>query len=269
MNIIKLFESFNTGDKTEEENDLYMSRKEAFKKLGKITRNTALASLPLAAFTALPKVAFAKKQDATDVLNFALTLEHLEYRFYQMGLEAGIIPANDQAVFTVIRDHELAHVQLLQEVIASLGGTPVAEPTFDFTAGGTFPDPFSNYPIFMALSQGFEDTGVRAYKGQAPNLMDNDALLEAALKIHSVEARHAAQVRRMREMKGWITTEDYDGIGDFAATAAIYEGEMNKTHLGLDATTVTEVPDLAVEEGWDEPLSKEAVLSIASLFIVS
>ena len=269
MSIIKLFESFDTGNKTAEEKDTYMSRKDAFRKLGSITKKTALASLPLAAFTAMPKMAFAGKRDAVDVLNFALTLEHLEYRFYQNGLDSGVIAAEDLPVFTVIRDHEKAHVELLQETINALGGTPVQEPNFDFTAGGTFPDPFTNYPIFMALSQGFEDTGVRAYKGQAGNIMANDDLLTVALQIHSVEARHASQVRRMRERKGWITTEDYDGIEGFnAATEPIYAGEQNVTHLGVNATTITEIPMLAVEEAYDEPLSQEAVLNIASPFIV-
>jgi hypothetical protein len=36
--------------------------------------------------------------------------------------------------------------------------------------GGAF-DPFNNYTQFLALSQAFEDTGVRAYKGQATNLI--------------------------------------------------------------------------------------------------
>lgn len=269
MSILRLFDSFNTDNRTEEEKDTYLSRKDAFKKLSSITKKAALSAIPVGAITAMPKVAFAKMQ-VHGPLNFALTLEHLEYRFYETALEAGVVPAEAIDVFRIIRDHELAHVRLLQDVISSLGEEPVAEPEFDFTAGGIFPDPFSNYQIFLALSQGFEDTGVRAYKGQAPNLMENNEILEAALRIHSVEARHASQVRRMRGKKGWITREDYDGIEGFeAATAAIYAGEMNTTHLGVDATTVTNVPDLAVEEAFDEPLSMEAVLNIVRPFIVS
>lgn len=269
MSILRLFDSFNTDHRTEEEKDTYMSRKDAFKKLSSITKKAALSAIPLGAITAMPNVAFAKMQ-VTGPLNFALTLEHLEYRFYETALEAGVVPAEARDVFQIIREHELAHVRLLQDVISSLGEEPVAEPEFDFTAGGIFPDPFSNYQIFLALSQGFEDTGVRAYKGQAPNLMENNEILEAALRIHSVEARHASQVRRMRGKKGWITREDYNGIEGFeAATAAIYAGEMNTTHLGIDATSVTNVPDLAVEEAFDEPLSMEAVLNIVRPFIVS
>ena len=85
--------------------------------------------------------------------------------------------------------------------------------TRTITAGGTF-DTFGDYPTFQLLAQGFEDFGVRAYKGQAPNLMASDAVLTAALRIHSVEARHASEIRRLRGQKGWIPGNDP------AATAA-------------------------------------------------
>jgi rubrerythrin len=60
---------------------------------------------------------------------------------------------------------------------------------------------FTDYQQFLALAQAFEDTGVRAYKGQAANLMSKPDLLTAALQIHSVEARHASEVRRLRGQK--------------------------------------------------------------------
>ena len=273
MSFIKLFESFGTEQRTAEEKDTFLSRKEAFRKMGKFAKTAAVTALPLGVLTAMPKMAFARGKQVHDVLNFALTLEHLEYRFYQTAIERMVIPQEDRDVFMKIRDHERSHVELLQAVISSLGEEPVAEPKFDFTAGGTFPDPFItgvvNYQSFLALSQGFEDTGVRAYKGQAPKLIDNDDLLLAALRIHSVEARHAAQVRTMRGRKGWITMEDYDGIEGFeAATNAIYQGEQNKTHLGIFVPEVTPIDPLAVEEAWDEPLSMEQVLQIVAPFIV-
>jgi hypothetical protein len=59
------------------------------------------------------------------------------------------------------------------------------------------------FETFATLSQTFEDLGVSAYKGQAVNLIEYDDILTAALRIHSVEARHAAAVRRIRNMKPW------------------------------------------------------------------
>lgn len=275
MNFIKLFDSIKTDNKSEEEVDIYMSRKEAFKKMGGIAKKATLATLPMAALTAIPNMAFASGQRVVDVLKFALTLERLEYQFYLMGQDSGIVVADDKDVFDAITKHEGIHVDLLEETIMTLGGNLEGVPSeFDYTAGGIFPDPFSNYKIFLALSQGFEDTGVRAYKGQAPNLIDSDKLLQVALKIHAVEARHASQVRRLRNRKGWVTTEDYDGIEGFeAATAPIYQGEQNTTHLGVDVTSVAKlipevVTDVAIEEAWDEPLSEQAVRDIVAPFIV-
>jgi rubrerythrin len=188
-----------------------------------------------------------------------------------MGIDAGVIDGADTAIFEKIRDHELAHVNFLKEVVGNvLGGDPVMEPEFDFTAGGNF-SPFTDYPTFLALSQAFEDTGVRAYKGQAGNVMENDVVLTAALSIHSVEARHASMVRRLRtqkgqdSIKGWITE---DSIGTLpAATQAIYSGEDNVMHGGVDVTQLTGIDSGAVTEGWDEPLNKDQVLGIASLFL--
>ncbi|MBA3895161.1 MAG: ferritin-like domain-containing protein [Gemmatimonadales bacterium] len=51
--------------------------------------------------------------------------------------------------------------------------------------------------MFKILAQGFEDAGVRAYQGQLGALKPFGAFLTAAATIHSVEARHASQVRRL------------------------------------------------------------------------
>jgi hypothetical protein len=53
---------------------------------------------------------------------------------------------------------------------------------------------FSNFKTFSTLSSTIEDTGVAAFKGQVPNLAGSP-VLQTALQIHSVEARHAGSVR--------------------------------------------------------------------------
>ena len=67
---------------------------------------------------------------------------------------------------------------------------------------------FSNFKTFAAVSQALEDTGVAAYKGQAPGLVGGGALLTTALQIHSVEARHAAEVRIVRGVRPWTGAFD-------------------------------------------------------------
>ncbi len=278
MSIIKILDLLDRDEMSKEELDIFGSRREAFKKMGSFSKRLSLAAIPAVLLNSLPKVAYAQSApDALAVLNYALTLEHLEYNFYNMGVEAsGLIPAEDKAVFEQIRKHEQAHVAFLQQTIMALGGTPVAEPTFDFTAGGTFTDPFADYAIFMALAQAFEDTGVRAYKGQAGNLKaaaesaTKNTALTAALSIHGVEARHASQVRRMREEKGWIVLAQPIAAAP-AATAPIYAGEDNVMQGGVDVTTLTEFGKEATSEAFDEPLTMEAVAGengIAAAFIV-
>lgn len=135
-----------------------------------------------------------------DVFNFALALEYLEAEFYQTALSTpGLIPGRDRPVFAQLAKHEVAHVRTLT---GALGGAARPKPQFDFTGRGQFADVFSNYNTFLAVSNTFEDLGVAAYKGQAPNLMGTPGLLPA-LQIHSVEARHAAEVRRVRGLVGF------------------------------------------------------------------
>ena len=127
-----------------------------------------------------------------DVLNYALTLEHLEYAFYRDGLarfaaedfSAAGYADNVHEWFGIIRDHEDEHVQTITKVITDLGGEPVAEAEYDFG--------YSDLAGFVGVAQVLENTGVAAYQGAAQFLIDEDELLTAALTIHGIEARHAA-----------------------------------------------------------------------------
>lgn len=235
-----------------------------------------MASVPMA-LAALSRDAFAQgglPPAVVRVLNFALTLEYLEAEFYNAGVAVpGLIPAADRAIFTTIQAHENAHVQYL---VGALGSAAVPMPNFDFTAGngsgnGPYVGVFSNYEIFKAVAQAFEDTGVRAYKGQAAALQPYPSVLTAALTIHSVEARHASEVRRLRgnfsetePNSGWITRN----LTDVPGTAAVYAGEERTTQLGIELSTITGVAVDEITESFDEPLTMQAVLAIVDPFIV-
>tara|TARA_R100000935_G_scaffold37754_1_gene58893 strand:+ start:630 stop:1445 length:816 start_codon:yes stop_codon:yes gene_type:complete len=271
MNIIKFLENLSDNQLLETKG----SRRDSLNQITNAGKNFAQASIPFALAATSKKTSAATmsmssamfQASPTDVLNFALTLEYLEREFYQIGMDtAGLIDADDRDVFGLILRHENSHVDLL---LLALGDDAIDKPTFDFTGapGGLALNPFGDYPTFLALSQGFEDTGVRAYKGQAGALIDNDVLLEYALQIHSVEARHASQVRRMRDEKGWITFEENTLP---AAFSGIYEGEDNTIQLGINLAG--KFPsfggDAAVTEAFDEPLTMAEVNAIAGVFIV-
>ena len=242
-----------------------ISRREPIEKAKAMTAGLGSA---VVSFGALAGTAFGQDKKLpgkiVDVLNFALTLEFLEDEFYRTALSSsGLIPSNTRDVFAQISKHETAHVALLKSV---LGGKAVSKPNFDFTAGGAFGDVFRNYQTFLAVSQAFEDTGVRAYKGQAGNLQGNAKILTVALQIHSVEARHASEVRRLRGEKGWITGDSRGTLP--APTQPVYfaEGKTSEGGVVLEAKTMNLSED-AISEAFDEPLSKDQVLAIAGLFI--
>ena len=272
------------------------SRRDALRKTGLFGAGLALASVPLG-LASLAKSAFAQgtglPANIASVLNFALLLEELEAEFYVIGtggaLPTGttvnrnmnLVPVVDRNIFATIREHEVAHVAFLRE---ALGMQAIAKPNFDFTAGGAFADVFTNYQTFLALAQAFEDTGVRAYKGQAANLFSNKDILEAALSIHSVEARHASEVRRLRgnfseqaPQKGWITGNMAPGL-----PAAIYAGEENVQQgappapaPGINVATMSLGTALtppvaqatAASEAFDEPLTRAQVIAIVQPFV--
>jgi len=180
------------------------SKKELFAKA--VIKLGALATTPVI-LAAVSSEAFAQgiPKQVVDILNFALTLEYLEDEFYRTALGSGVIPGEFSEVFGTISRHESQHVQTLS---GALGGAAVSKPQFDFTARGKYPDIFRNFSTFALVSQTLEDTGVAAYKGQAPRLTGGGQLLTTALRIHSVEARHAAEVRRVRGVRSWTGAFD-------------------------------------------------------------
>ena len=119
------------------------------------------------------------------ILNFALTLEYLEAAFYAEANEMGALEGETAVFSRVAGAHERTHVRALRQV---LGRRAVKRPRFNFR--GTTEDA----ELFTTTAIALEEVGVGAYKGQAP-FIRSDAVLAAALSIHSVEARHAAWIR--------------------------------------------------------------------------
>jgi hypothetical protein len=183
-------------------------RRRVFKHFGLAGKAVTAAVLPglvSGLFTRAYGQTSALPADIVAVLNLALSLEYLEFYFYDSGLKVpNLIPTADRPAFEKIRNDESGHIKVLR---GALGTAAIPDPTraaFDYSGGrGSMTGPFApalvnDYALFLGSSQAFVDTGVRAYKGGAPILMPNKDILEAALNIHSVEARHSSHVRTVR-----------------------------------------------------------------------
>lgn len=274
MNFLNIF---NEIEKTDPEVYHRMdTRRSAMKNFAGFSGKVALAALPIAIGSMFKKAYAGTKgvnDTAIEILNYALTLEYLEAEFYEKGNAMAPIPAGaPKMAIQTIGAHETAHVAFLKTAITTAGGTPVAKPTFDFTAGGAFANVFTDYATFLAVAQTFEDTGVRAYKGRAAELVKGGDLLTAALNIHSVEARHASHIRQMRKANGfgdvkpWITGKN-SGIG--AAVQASYDGEENTKQATIEIVNINgaAISANAATEAFDEGLTKDQVLAIVKPFI--
>jgi hypothetical protein len=103
---------------------------------------------------------------------------------------------------------EARHAAALLDISPTAGVNPNTAFAGDHVIdnNGPFLSATTNLDVLLLATQAFEDTGVRAYKGQAGRLLINgnnaaDTALESALRIHSVEARHASKIRRIRRQR--------------------------------------------------------------------
>lgn len=180
---------------------------------------TACAILAVGASAAAVQKRMVPDIDGT-ILNYALTLEHLEDKFYRDGL------ANfTQAQFTAagfggsfyqnlkeISSDETTHVAFLTTALTAANVTPVAECIYDF--------PYTDVRSFISLASVLEGVGVSAYLGAAENITDPE-YLTAAGSILTVEARHSAFLRNSLGESPFATAFDtpldFDEVYSLAA----------------------------------------------------
>ncbi len=289
MNLLNIIEEINIADP--EFQDRISPRRAVIKNITSFGSKVAVAALPMA-FSTLFKKAYGQTAPLTvsDVLNYALKLEYLEAAFYNAGVASALsFSTAEKAALVTIQTHENAHVNFLKGV---LGINAVAQTsqgmngTYDFTGGfntttnivtgtGPFSTVLTDIDTYFAVAQVFEDTGVRAYKGQARNLLGNHTVSTAALNIHSVEARHASAIRQIRRARGgagattkpWITGANDTGI---AAVNGNYAGEDNVVQ---GPVTITNLPGVsgnvsvnAATEAFTEPLTMTQVVALVNIF---
>jgi hypothetical protein len=142
-------------------------------------------ALVLAAVAAPPAAGAASTDRA--ILNFFLAFEHLQVAFYGEVERLGALTGALAEQARVVGAHERAHARALRDLI---GAGAVQPGRYDFR-GAT-----EDATRFRRTAVAFEDLTVAAIQGQAPRLASK-ATLAAVAGVHTVEARHAAWIRRL------------------------------------------------------------------------
>ncbi len=137
--------------------------------------------------------AMAQELTDVDIIQFALTLEHLEAAMYQEMLAANILSGKELQYFQSFGQHEAAHVDGLTAALQAVGVEPAAA-----LSDYQFPD-FNSREAILDFAKVAEDIGVGAYQGAAAAI-DNKDYLAVAGSIVQVEARHAAIVNLLLGM---------------------------------------------------------------------
>jgi rubrerythrin len=173
-----------------------------------------------------------------DVLQFALTLEHLETRLYRDTIASGAVSGKLLEYFKSFAEHEAAHVTALQQAISSMNVGPVeAQAQYNFPG-------FKNQNEVLDFFITVEEIGAGAYLGAAP-LLQNKQLLAAAAAIHNVEAQHASTLRAVR---GDAEVSPAFGspmtLEAVLAAVAPLQGRSTAPMSGAAATTENPAPDI-------------------------
>lgn len=151
-----------------------------------------------AAVTAPAAGAAALSANDTRILRFDLQLEYLQARLYTEALKIGHLSPPARAAARVVGAHEWAHARAIKQI---LGPDAVRMGFFDYR-GVT-----QNERAFLRTAVAFEDLTAALLKYQAVRLDSRD-VLAAAISLHSVEARHAAWLRRVAGVLPTLTAFD-------------------------------------------------------------
>lgn len=137
-------------------------------------------------------------------LNFALSLEHFQYYFYErlhhyepQDFSNAGLPPWSQGRYAQISSHEHTHAQFLENI---LGDKAVQPCTYNF--------PDTDPRSFVKTSNIVEAVASSAYTTLVKYISDPDYVISIS-SIHSVEAKHSAWINAdVRDGAAWSTAFD-------------------------------------------------------------
>jgi hypothetical protein len=122
------------------------------------------------------------------ILNYVLTLEHVEAGLYAEILRSGLLGGAQLETLREFGREEREHVAALTDAVERLGGDPAEEPKTRF--------PLQGAQSALELAGRTEDLSAAAYLGQLPRV-ENAAALATMLSIHTVEGAHSTALNAM------------------------------------------------------------------------
>ncbi|CAD6575125.1 MAG: hypothetical protein TREMPRED_001313 [Tremellales sp. Tagirdzhanova-0007] len=234
-------------------------------------RNALTILAGLAAINAAPVVEKRNAMppagiDDTVILQYALTLEHLEFTFYTQALEkfdagafsAAGFPEWVRNRFVQVRNDEGSHVALLT---GAIGPNATQACTYDF--------PYTDPTSFVALAGIIENVGVSAYLGAADDIA-SAAYVTVAGSILTTEARHQTWISAAVDASNpWSSPYDtplkYNGVYTLVAPFITSCPSSNPT-LPVKAyptlTSSVSTPGAQTQLSYDDSTSTEKYLLV-------
>ena len=122
------------------------------------------------------------------ILNYMLTLEHLQADFYAELAKSSFFGPTGRKALGKFGEEENEHISSLTKEVEKLGGEPVAKPETKFS--------LKSENSTLELASELENVGAAGYLGQLAKI-ESDPVLKTVLSIHSVEGSHAAAINEL------------------------------------------------------------------------
>ncbi|MDO7874641.1 ferritin-like domain-containing protein [Hymenobacter sp. ASUV-10] len=292
MNILSILDQLSSPNST-----TAAPRRHVLHQLGAAGARLVAAGLPIVLATSPAQA--RPSATALDAVLLLLKLEELQVAFYTQAASAAALAAY-QADITTIQAHQRGHLTFLRQFLTNAGVAVPATPTFDFSGqrGNTanpvlFADVFTSPANFLQLAQQLEDAAAGIYLSQAAVFTERPTIM-ALYRMQSVEARHAARIRSLRQTllgtagraKSWPSRADTAPSALIrvpavpattpASTTSIYSFENNETQLVggsrivpyatllADASKLVQSNSLA--EAFDELLPAAQATALLNIF---